>query len=192
MAEAAEERMRRYQLLCIILGLFAIFTGCKDKRSEAISLTTPDEMTQTENDEDEKESSEEIYVYVCGAVVQEGVYRLPKGSRIFEAVELAGGFREDAATTGVNQAQVLEDEMTVYVPTIDEAVAEETISDGKVDLNRASKEELMTLSGVGESRAESIIKYREQNGGFQTIEDIMKVSGIKEGLFEKIKDFIKV
>lgn len=192
MAEAAEERMRRYQLLCIILGLFVIVTGCKDKRSEAISLTTPDEMTQTESDEDEKESLEEIYVYVCGAVVQEGVYRLPEGSRIYEAVELAGGFREDAATTGVNQAQVLEDEMTVYVPTIDEAVAEETISDGKVDLNRASKEELMTLSGVGESRAESIIKYREQNGGFKTIEDIMKVSGIKEGLFEKIKDFIKV
>lgn len=192
MAEAAEERMRRYQLLCIILGLFAIFTGCKNKRNDAISLTTPDEMMQTGIDEDEKESSEEIYVYVCGAVVQEGVYRLPKGSRIFEAVELAGGFREDAATTGVNQAQVLEDEMTVYVPTIAEAVAEETISDGKVDLNRASKEELMTLSGVGESRAESIIKYREQNGGFQTIEDIMKVSGIKEGLFEKIKDFIKV
>ncbi len=180
--------MRRYQLLCIILGLLVSVAGCKDKGNEAISLTSPDEMTQTENEEDG--SSEEIYVYVCGAVMQEGVYRLSEGSRIYEAVELAGGFREDAATTGVNQAQVLEDEMTVYVPTIDEAV--ETISDGKVDLNRASKEELMTLSGVGESRAESIIKYREQNGGFQTIEDIMKVSGIKEGLFEKIKDFIKV
>lgn len=184
--------MRRYQLLCVLFGLFVIFTGCKDKGNEAISLTSPDEVTQTECEEDEKESSEEIYVYVCGAVLQEGVYRLQEGSRIYEAVELAGGFREDAATTGVNQAQVLEDEMTVYVPTIDEALAEETISDGKVDLNRASKEELMTLSGVGESRAESIIKYREQNGGFQTIEDIMKVSGIKEGLFEKIKDFIKV
>lgn len=184
--------MRRYQLLCIILGLLVSVAGCKDKGDEAISLTSPDEMTQTESEEDENGSSEEIYVYVCGAVMQEGVYRLSEGSRIYEAVELAGGFREDAATTGVNQAQVLEDEMTVYVPTIDEAVAVETISDGKVDLNRASKEELMTLSGVGESRAESIIKYREQNGGFQTIEDIMKVSGIKEGLFEKIKDFIKV
>lgn len=184
--------MRRYQMIGIILCLLAGITGCKAKGKETVSLTTPDEVTQTESAGDEQEFSEEIYVYVCGAVVQEGVYRLPEGSRIFEAIEQAGGFREDAATIGVNQAQVLEDEMTVYVPTVEEEVSEESVSDGKVNINKASKEELMTLPGVGASRAESIIKYREQNGGFQTIEDIMQVSGIKEGLFEKIKDLIKV
>lgn len=184
--------MRRYQMIGIILCLLAGITGCKANGKETVSLTAPDEVTQTESAGDEKESLEEIYVYVCGAVVQEGVYRLPEGSRIFEAIEQAGGFREDAAPTGVNQAQVLEDEMTVYVPTVEEEVSNESASDGKVNLNKASKEELMTLPGVGASRAESIIKYREQNGGFQTIEDIMQVSGIKEGLFEKIKDLIKV
>ena len=87
---------------------------------------------------------------------------------------------------------MLEDEEKVYVPTQEEAAMTQSVEDGKVDLNTATKEELMTIPGIGESKALLIIKYREQCGNFKTIEDVMKISGIKEGMFEKMKDYIKV
>jgi competence protein ComEA len=159
-----------------------------DKKEEALSLETV-ELAEEPNADD---ANGDIYVCVCGAVKREGVYKLPAGSRIFEAIELAGGFREDAATAAVNQAEVLQDEARLYVPTISETVSAEIEDDGKINLNKATKEELMTLPGVGASRAESIIQYRNENGGFKSIDEIMLISGIKEGLFEKIKDLIKV
>ena len=131
-------------------------------------------------------------MYVCGAVLNEGVYELPAGSRIFTAIEKAGGFLATAATTEINQAEILEDAMKLYVPTIAEVEDMQSKRSGKVNLNRASKEELMTLPGIGEAKAELIIHYREQVGTFKRIEDIMEIDGIKEGLFEKIKDLIQV
>ena len=124
--------------------------------------------------------------------MQEGVYELSSESRVYEAIQKAGGFAEDAAITAINQAKVLEDEERIYVPTIEEATLEQIQNDGKVNLNTATKEELMTLPGVGESKAKLIIQYREEQGTFQTIEDVMNISGIKEGLFDKIKEYIKV
>ncbi len=187
--------MQRMKIMALVVILFISLIGCQKKDSEKLSL----ELTETQcEDESEKESKgstedlEYIYVYVCGAVNQEGVYELSRGSRVYEAVEMAGGFREDADTRNVNQAQVLEDEERIYVPVIGEDVQIDSEEDGKININKASKEELMTLPGVGESRAESIIKHREGQGAFQSIEDIMQVSGIKEGLFEKIKDLITI
>lgn len=181
--------MRRLGIVLMILAMLISLTGCKGKENETFALESID---TEEEQKGSQETNGDIYVYVCGAVEQEGVYKLPAGSRIYEAVEMAGGFREDAAKSEVNQAEVLVDEARVYVPTFAEVVSAETESDGKINLNRATKEELMTLPGVGASRAESIIQYRNENGGFKSIEEIMQISGIKEGLFEKIKDLIKV
>ena len=142
--------------------------------------------------QEEGRTENSIFVYVCGAVMNEGVYELPAGSRVYEAIQKAGGFAEDAAVTHINQAEVLEDETQLYVPTMEEITNEETKGDGKVNLNLASKEELMTLPGVGEAKADLIIQYREEHGRFQNIEDVMNISGIKEGLFAKIKDNITV
>ena len=151
-----------------------------------------------------------LFVHICGEVVKPGLYELPEGSRIFDAVEAAGGFTQDASESYVNLAQVLEDGWKVEIPgagavcnsgpgnmagitgnTADMG-GNAGAGDGLVDINTATKQELCTLPGVGESRAESIISYRERNGGFERIEDIMKVEGIKEGMFSKMKDKICV
>lgn len=180
--------MRRWKIIFLMLLVLIGLVSCGAKEEETLSL----ESVDTQEETGDTDISGDIYVYVCGAVCREGVYKLPAGSRIYEAVEMAGGFREDAATAEVNQAEVLQDEARLYVPTISETISEEAEDDGKINLNKATKEELMTLPGVGASRADSIIQYRNENGGFKSIEEIMQISGIKEGLFEKIKDLIKV
>lgn len=136
------------------------------------------------------------YVHICGEVENPGVYMLPEGSRVFEVVEAAGGFTAEAADASLNLADVIADGMQIVVLSDEEfaVVSEERASEsgGLVNINKASKEQLMTLSGIGESRAEDIIRYREESGGFQTIEDIMKVTGIKDAAFQKIKNSITV
>ena len=137
-----------------------------------------------------------IYVHICGEVNNPGVYELAEGSRIFEAVEAAGGFTEEAAQTSLNLAQVISDEEQIVILTQDEAAEKARLereqAAGIVNLNTASKEQLMTLTGIGESRAEDIIRYRKESGGFQNIEEIMSVPGIKESAYLKIKDSITV
>ena len=187
--------MRRIRIMVLILTLFVGLVGCQKKESETFSLEANELQDNDDNTEENEEGTEDtayIFVYVCGAVNREGVYELPRGSRIYQAIEAAGGFREDAEAREVNQAEVLEDEERIYVPVIGEEVQMDSEKDGKININKASKEELMTLPGVGESRADSIIRYREEVGLFQAIEDIMQVSGIKEGLFNKIKELITI
>lgn len=161
-----------------------------------------------------------VYIHVCGLVSTPGVYGLPAGSRVYEAIEAAGGFSEAAVPDYLNLAQVLEDGMKIQVPDRDQAeewkargLTQSGISMGggtagvqtsgrtgsgeggskaRVNLNTASREELMTLRGIGASRADDIIHYRQEFGGFKSIEDIMNVSGIKDAAFEKIKDSITV
>ena len=148
------------------------------------------------------------FVHICGAVERPGVYELPEGSRIFEAVKLAGGLTEEACEEYQNQAQKITDGMKIYIPTaeqVENGEAEETFleaepegtkdtqnTDKTVNINTADKELLMTLPGIGENRAESIISYREEKGSFVKIEDIMQVSGIKDGAYQKLKDKICV
>ncbi len=179
--------MHRRDIILTLLFLLVI-AGCS-KDTAQLSLETKETDPVLEEDSKTKDS---IFVFVCGAVKCEGVYEMPQGSRVFEAVSMAGGFSENAAVSQVNQAEILEDETKLYIPTIDEIAEAESVEDGKVNINTAAKEELMTLPGVGQSKAELIIQYREEHGRFQAIEDIMNISGIKEGLFGKIKDLIKV
>lgn len=144
---------------------------------------------------------------MCGAVRQEGVYRLPEGSRINDALILAGGLTEDAASGVLNLAESVQDGQKLYFPTKDEMENQQgvpvdgTYTDGqannseqsqKIDINTADKEQLMTLSGIGEAKAESIIRYRAEHGNFAQIEDITNVDGIGESLFQKIKEYIYV
>ena len=147
-----------------------------------------------------------VYVYICGEVAAPGVYELSKDSRIYEAVDAAGGFTENAARESVNLASKVSDGMQITIYNREEAASLPagsgsavgntgqggTSGSGLVNLNTATKEELMTLKGIGEAKAEDIIRYREKSGGFKKIEDIMKISGIKEAGFQKIKDNITV
>lgn len=150
----------------------------------------------------EEESMEEIPVtaeamlciYVCGAVKNPGVYQLAEGSRLFEAIDAAGGTLPEADLTSRNLAKVLQDGEQITVLTKEEAKAleesGETLHKGLVNINTASVQELTGLTGIGESRAQAIVAYRETNGLFKSIDGIKKVTGIKDGLFEKIKDKI--
>ncbi len=141
-----------------------------------------------------------LCVYVCGAIQNPGVYEVPEGSRLYEVVDLAGGMLEDADDMYLNLAREVRDGEQIVILTseqtlgADGSVRTETFDgmQGLVNINTASVEELTTLTGIGESRAEAIIEYRERNGGFDTIDAIMRVSGIKEALFAKIKDRITV
>lgn len=187
--------MRRIARMTLLVCLLLFLSACQRHDGTEISLEEIELESETVDDEQTGLPSS-VFVYVCGAVNCPGVYELPEGSRVYEAIESAGGFGENADVTRVNQAEILEDEEQIYVPTIGEDTesisGDSTKQDGKININQASREELMTLPGVGQSRAESIITYREEHGRFQKIEDIMNVSGIKEGLFEKIKDLITV
>lgn len=205
----------KWMLLTLVLFCF---TGCRKEADDSLVALPLEENGIEErragevqdraeidgSEGTEEQESEWIFVYMCGAVRTPGVYKLEDGARIYEAIALAGGMREDAAEVYVNQAQVLSDGEQIYIPTEEEAGQGNAVTfperdgsaggtdHGKVNINTASKEELMTLTGIGDTRAKSIMEYREANGGFQTIEDLMKVEGIKEGVFEKIKDSITV
>ena len=162
---------------------------------------------QTEKREAQEAAPEEtVQVYICGAVASPGVYTLPGGSRVVQAVEAAGGFLPDAEEKILNLARKIEDGEQITVWTREEAEnmeitetpqqntggTEQASGSGKVNLNTAGKEELMTLSGIGESRADAIIAYREANGPFGSIEEIMNIEGIKGKMFEKIRGSIEV
>ena len=192
---------RKYQirLWVTVLILLAGLTGCRKKTavydSAAEKITTEAaETAETETTGEEKAAS--IWVYVCGEVRDPGVYELPEGSRITDAVEAAGGMTGDAAETYLNLAETLSDGQKIEVPSVEmaEALEEAAAQDtsGLVNLNRATEAELMTLSGIGESKAKEIIRYRESSGGFQKPEDLMNIPGIKEGVFYKIRDQITV
>lgn len=137
-----------------------------------------------------------LYVYVCGAVTQPGVVELPEGSRAFDAVRAAGGMTEEADLAYVNLAEKVTDGEKLYVPTVEEAATMESGTreeeSGLVNINTADAAALCTLPGIGESRAADIIAYREAHGAFGSIEDIMKVPGIKDAAFRKIRDRISV
>ncbi|MEE1517137.1 MAG: helix-hairpin-helix domain-containing protein [Lachnospiraceae bacterium] len=141
-----------------------------------------------------------ICVHIAGFVVNPGVYNIAEGARIYEVVRLAGGFLPEADESYLNLASVVFDGQKIMVLSKEEAkTAKPFVSQidketekSLININTATKEQLMQLAGIGESRALSIISYREKHGEFKKIEDIMKISGIKEAAFEKIKDYICV
>lgn len=135
-----------------------------------------------------------ICVYVCGAVKTPGIVEVSENGRVNEALEKAGGFDEDADEDYVNLAAILQDGEKIYFPYNGEVTMQSvsTEENSLVDINSANCEELMRIPGIGESRAKAIIEYREKNGNFTAVEDVMKVNGVKNGLFQKMKDYIKI
>ena len=141
------------------------------------------------------ESMDDIVVYVCGCVAKPGVYNCGSDDRVADVIKMAGGITDTANLNKINLASKITDGQKIYIPSNqeeEENVYEEEEKDSLVNINTASCEELMTLPGVGGSRAQAIIEYRNSKGSFEKVEDIMNVSGIKEAMFGKIKDKIKV
>lgn len=130
-----------------------------------------------------------IYVHVCGAVTEPGVYELPMGSRIYDAVLLAGDFDSEADREAINLVQELSDGEQIRIPFIGEQ--NYASSSGLININTASREELCQIPGIGESRAEAIVSYREEHGEFQTVKDLMRVPGIKEGIYARVSTYIE-
>lgn len=176
---------------------------------------------RTELSDASSEETKTLVVHICGAVSAPGVYELPAGSRIIDAVEAGGGFLPEAEEACCNLAEEIVDGCQIYIMTKTESCADgqtekkagiqtspdsnmqttdrnvrsnsaTALENGLVNLNTADVAALMTLPGIGESRAKAIISYREQHGAFAQIEDIMKISGIKQAVFSKIKDKITV
>ena len=176
---------------------------------------------RTELSDASSEETKTLVVHICGAVSAPGVYELPAGSRIIDAVEAGGGFLPEADEACCNLAEEIVDGCQIYIMTKSESCADgqtekkagiqtspdsdmqttdrnvrsnsaPALENGLVNLNTADIAALMTLPGIGESRAKAIISYREQHGAFAKIEDIMKISGIKQAAFSKIKDKITV
>ena len=211
-----------YQVCGIILGISCMLSACHekdetftsvaaveadagDKKNEAESKAAEEKPDRAKADPGGEENEGSIWVYVCGEVATPGVYELQEGDRITHAIEAAGGLTEAAGQVYLNQAAHLTDGQRIYVPSKEEeqSLTEElsptdradgqTAKDtGKVNLNTATKAELLSLNGIGESRAEAILAYREANGRFGNIEDLKKVDGIKEGIFQKIREQITV
>ncbi|MGB2991614.1 MAG: helix-hairpin-helix domain-containing protein [Paenisporosarcina sp.] len=149
----------------------------------------------------EKGRNQTVVVDVKGQVHEPGVYTLPAGSRVLDAIQLAGGILPTAEEKALNFAAKLVDEMVIYVPLIGESDVSMTIAttpstseshSAFVNINTSDESTLMTLSGIGPSKAKAIIAYREEKGLFKSIEDIKEVTGIGDSTFENLKDFISV
>lgn len=191
-------------LFLCLSGMFCYMIETQTKKEETWisteNVVTMDNGNASNVDEiessNEKETKESIKVYICGAVNTPGVYELSSGERLVDLLDLCGGFLEEADSTCVNLAQYLEDGEKIYIMTKEEQKTaidqKEEESDCRININTATLEELMTLPGIGKAKAERIITYREQTTHFASIDEIMKIDGIKDCVYKKIKDFIKI
>lgn len=181
----------------ILAGIYYYNTNTVTKQ-QASWETMEETVTQTEQLSKAASTPSVIYVHVCGAVNNPGVYEGEAGLRLYQFIELAGGFREDASVECLNLAQGVQDGTQIYVPSKTEeasAVVVPSLTESgsqKLNLNIASKNELMELPGIGNAKAEAILSYRDTNGLFQSVEELMNVPGIKEATFEQIKNLITV
>lgn len=214
--EAIIEKIKEYKIIVICAGLGLALGGffllkptsqtpVKETNLQAeVASVSKDSTSEKEVKKEEKEESPEqdlITVDVKGAVKSPGIYDLPVGSRVHDAVQKAGGLTEGADSKSLNLAQKVSDEALVYVPTKGEegasqqAASETTPSTSKgkkVNLNKASLEELKQVKGLGGKRAQDIIDHREANGKFKSVDELKKVSGIGAKTIEKLKDYVTV
>lgn len=182
-------------VLLLLVGVGGLFS----KKDEAVEDVTVVETTVlAEKTEVSTTQETVIFVDIKGAVKNPGVYQMKSGDRVKDALDAAGGLTDEADSQKVNLAQRVEDQMVIVVPKVGEEATEipagvtskEAAKEGKVNINTATVEELKTLKGVGEKKAEAIIEYRKKNGSFKTKEDLMKVRGIGKKLFESFQERI--
>ena len=207
------EKIKEYKIIviCVSLGLvlggFFLLkpvaqTPAKESNLQSEVIAVPKDSTDEKEDENQKEEVVEqdlITVDVKGAVKTPGIYDLPVGSRINDAVQKAGGLTDNADSKSINLAQKISDEALVYVPTKGEDTSQATQSNvsnskenKKVNLNKASIEELKQVKGLGAKRAQDIIDHRDSNGKFKSVDELKKVSGIGAKTIEKLKEYVTV
>ena len=208
--------IKKKDILWLAAAACFFLTGCKDRHSEPVyyEYACSSEAQEPAGSvpavpaaEKETETEAPAVVYVCGAVANPGVVFLSRSARVYEAVEMAGGFLDEADPEWINQARQIEDGEKIRVYTKAETAAMTSAGDRpegedrpeggfsgtaskKINLNTASEEELMTLPGIGEAKAKAIISYRNEQGPFSGPEEIVKVSGIGQALFERLRDSI--
>nr|MCR5690617.1 helix-hairpin-helix domain-containing protein [Eubacterium sp.] len=177
-------------VLLILAGGTLYLTYNQGSSGDQPVLKTEEANKSQENQALAKDSK--IYIHILGAVKKPGVYVFDQEPRLIKVVKKAGGFTKKADRTSVNLAQIVTDgtQLKVEEKAGDKESKDQKSESQKVNINTADAEELMTITGVGQAKANQIIAYREENGSFHTIEDIMNISGIKEGVFNTIKDFI--
>ncbi len=206
--------------IIFVLVLIYVYQNLYEEDTEILLTNETNELSPEMNENSNEDSTslnsneteETVVVHVIGEINNPGVVTLPEGSRIIDAINMAGGKTEEADLSKINLAYIVEDGTQIYIPRINENLNQvNLISDGagvgvvitdsnveenevnaKVNINTASKEKLETLPGVGETTAQKIIDYREANGKFKTIEDIKNVSGIGDSKYESLKDKITV
>ena len=213
--ESIIEKIKEYKIIVICTGLGLLVGGffllkpasptpVKETNLQAeVAAVSKDLSTEKEVKEEKEEPLEQelITVDVKGAVKSPGIYDLPVGSRVNDAVQKAGGLTEQADSKSLNLAQKVSDEALVYVPTKGEELASQQAGSGtasstskekKVNINKASLEELKQVKGLGGKRAQDIIDHRESNGKFKSVDELKKVSGIGAKTIEKLKDYVTV
>ncbi|WP_288203300.1 helix-hairpin-helix domain-containing protein [uncultured Streptococcus sp.] len=214
--EAIIEKIKEYKIIVICAGLglalggfFLLKPSTQTSVKEtnlpaevaAISKDSSSEKVVKKEEKEESPGQDLITVDVKGAVKSPGIYDLPVGSRVHDAVQKAGGLTEEADSKSLNLAQKISDEALVYVPTKGEEAASQQATSGttpssskekKVNLNKASLEELKQVKGLGGKRAQDIIDHREANGKFKSVDELKKVSGIGAKTIEKLKDYVTV
>ena len=210
--EAIIEKIKEYKIIVICAGLGLLVGGfflLKPAPQTPVQETNlqAEVVAVSKDSSTEKEEKEEpvekdlITVDVKGAVKAPGIYDLPVGSRVNDAVQKAGGLTEQADSKSLNLAQKVSDEALVYVPAKGEEVASEKTGSGtvsstskekKVNINKASLEELKQVKGLGGKRAQDIIDHRETNGKFKSVDELKKVSGIGAKTIEKLKEYVTV
>ena len=211
--EAIIEKIKEYKIIVICTGLGLLVGGffllkpdsqtpVKETNLQAeVAAVSKDSVSEKEVKKEEPVEQDLITVDVKGAVKAPGIYDLPVGSRVNDAVQKAGGLTEQADSKLLNLAQKVSDEALVYVPTKGEESASQQTGSGtdsstskakKVNLNKASLEELKQVKGLGGKRAQDIIDHREANGKFKSVDELKKVSGIGAKTIEKLKDYVTV
>ena len=210
------EKIKEYKIIVIcaslglVLGGFFLLkpvaqTPAKESNLQTEVTTVSKDSASEKEEKSQKSETEEVVekdlitVDVKGAVKSPGIYDLPVGSRINDAVQKAGGLTDNADSKSINLAQRISDEALVYVPTKEEATNQEAHSNAsktkenkKVNLNKASLEELKQVKGLGGKRAQDIIDHRESNGKFKSVDELKKVSGIGAKTIEKLKEYVTV
>lgn len=189
--------------VCLIIGMGLFWMSRQGEEVEEAATSLAETTILPQEVEDKTTVSTVIYVDVKGEVHHPGVYQMKAENRVKDLIEAAGGFTPLADNQKLNLAQLLEDQMVIVVPKKGEEVNSELAQaptsqkkevgkEGKVNINTATVEELKTLKGIGEKKAEAIIEYRKKNGSFKNKEELMKVRGIGKKLYESFQERVIV
>src|SRR5699024_11028221 len=180
-------------LIAAVVGVFLLLNNNDTDESTRQLNPVAEEESATSSEAEQPDAN--VMVDVKGEIREPGVYEIEAESRVNDVIRMAGGFTEDADQTTVNLAQKVQDEMVIMIPKSGEqgqAAASEDSSNEKVRINYADKKEIERLNGIGPSKSEAIIQYRDENGFFETADDLLDVSGIGEKTLESIREDIQV